>query len=152
MARITVEDCLKNIPSRFELIVIAAKRARQIASHSQPSNTFNDKGDKPTLIALKEIADSTINLDQLYQNKTEKEKTEMDDMFNQIQAIDEKIAEKDIFNNTSNVQIKQAEEIHKPLEENTGSINQNNHAESSDAKWSSDPMAYFHQETVAKNE
>jgi DNA-directed RNA polymerase subunit omega len=54
MARITVEDCLKNIPNRFEMTLSAAHRARQLASGSTP--LVADDKDKPTVIALREIA------------------------------------------------------------------------------------------------
>lgn len=54
MARITVEDCLKNMPNRFEMALAATYRARQIANGSQPMMEANR--DKPTVIALRELA------------------------------------------------------------------------------------------------
>jgi DNA-directed RNA polymerase subunit omega len=54
MARITVEDCLKRIPNRFEMALAATFRARQIANGSQPMMEANR--DKPTVIALREMA------------------------------------------------------------------------------------------------
>ncbi len=54
MARITVEDCLKNIPNRFEMTLAAAHRARQLASGATP--LVEDEKDKPTVMALREIA------------------------------------------------------------------------------------------------
>jgi DNA-directed RNA polymerase subunit omega len=54
MARITVEDCLKNIPNRFEMTLAAAHRARQLASGATP--LVDDEKDKPTVLALREIA------------------------------------------------------------------------------------------------
>jgi DNA-directed RNA polymerase subunit omega len=54
MARITVEDCLKQIPNRFEMALAATYRARQIANGSQPMMEANR--DKPTVIALRELA------------------------------------------------------------------------------------------------
>ncbi|MCE1170757.1 DNA-directed RNA polymerase subunit omega [Azovibrio restrictus] len=54
MARITVEDCLKHIPNRFEMTLTAAHRARQLASGSTPM--VEDEKDKPTVMALREIA------------------------------------------------------------------------------------------------
>ncbi len=54
MARITVEDCLKYFPNRFELALAATYRARQIANGSQPMMEANR--DKPTVIALREMA------------------------------------------------------------------------------------------------
>ncbi|CAG0911231.1 unnamed protein product [Cyprideis torosa] len=55
MARITVEDCLDNVENRFQLVLVAAKRARQIANGSEPRLPI-DK-DKPTVVALREIAE-----------------------------------------------------------------------------------------------
>lgn len=54
MARITVEDCLKQIPNRFEMALAATYRARQIANGSQPMMETNR--DKPTVLALRELA------------------------------------------------------------------------------------------------
>ena len=58
MARITVEDCLKNVDNRFQLVLVATKRARQLASGVTP---FVDwENDKPTIVALREIAAGSI--------------------------------------------------------------------------------------------
>ena len=54
MARITVDDCLRNIPNRFEMSLAATYRARQITNGSQPALEANR--DKPTVIALRELA------------------------------------------------------------------------------------------------
>jgi DNA-directed RNA polymerase subunit omega len=61
MARITVEDCLKTIPNRFEMSLSAAHRARQLASGAMPLVEI-PKGnkDKPTVIALREIAAAKV--------------------------------------------------------------------------------------------
>ena len=58
MARVTVEDCVDKIPNRFELVLMAAHRARNIASGS--AITVDAENDKNPVIALREIADSTI--------------------------------------------------------------------------------------------
>jgi DNA-directed RNA polymerase subunit omega len=58
MARITVEDCLANVENRFELVLIASKRARQVAMGHQPHVELEN--DKPTVIALREIAEGLI--------------------------------------------------------------------------------------------
>lgn len=63
MARITVEDCLKNIPNRFEMTLAAAHRARQLASGSTP--LVEDEKDKPTVMALREIALSKVGKEVL---------------------------------------------------------------------------------------
>lgn len=64
MARITVEDSLKTIPNRFELVIAATKRARQLElSGSDPTVAWDN--DKPTVVALREIAAGTVNADIL---------------------------------------------------------------------------------------
>lgn len=54
MARITVEDCLQNVPNLFSLVLVASKRARRIANGAEP--TVSRENDKPTVLALREIA------------------------------------------------------------------------------------------------
>ena len=58
MARLTVEDCLDHVDNRFELVLIAAKRARQLAMGADPLVPLDN--DKPTVLALREIADNLI--------------------------------------------------------------------------------------------
>jgi len=68
MARITVEDCLDKIDNQFDLILVAAKRARRLANGADP--LVEMENDKPTVIALREIAAGLINqeiLDQMHQ-------------------------------------------------------------------------------------
>lgn len=60
MARVTVEDCVERIPNRFELVMMASHRARQIASGG--SLTIERDNDKNPVVALREIADETIDL------------------------------------------------------------------------------------------
>jgi DNA-directed RNA polymerase subunit omega len=67
MARVTVEDCLENVENRFELVMVAAKRARQIAIHgAQPKVEWEN--DKPTVVALREVAEAFIGPDILQQD------------------------------------------------------------------------------------
>ena len=63
MARVTVEDCLERIPNRFDLVVLAARRARDITLGRAP--LVETENDKPTVIALREIAEGEIGLDYL---------------------------------------------------------------------------------------
>ncbi|EGK71702.1 MAG: DNA-directed RNA polymerase subunit omega [Methyloversatilis sp.] len=63
MARITVEDCLKRIPNRFQLTLAATYRARQLSAGSTPQ-VDGDK-DKPTVVALREIAAGKVGLEIL---------------------------------------------------------------------------------------
>lgn len=59
MARVTIEDCLKNVDNRFELILVASKRARQLATGvAEP--TVEVDHDKPTVLALREIAEGNV--------------------------------------------------------------------------------------------
>ncbi|MEE8340201.1 MAG: DNA-directed RNA polymerase subunit omega [Xanthomonadales bacterium] len=63
MARITVEDCLDNVDNRFELVLTATKRARQIANGAEP--LVEEDNDKPTVIALREIAEGLITAERV---------------------------------------------------------------------------------------
>ena len=66
MARVTVEDCIEKIENRFELVLIAANRARVLANGVEP--TIPEDNDKPGVISLREIADETIPIEQLRKN------------------------------------------------------------------------------------
>ena len=63
MARITVEDCIDKFSSRFELVLVASQRARKLHSGEEP--TIERDNDKNTVIALREIADSTISKEEI---------------------------------------------------------------------------------------
>ena len=63
MARITIEDCLKRIPNRFQLTLVATYRARQITIGATPM--LEGEKDKPTVIALREIAEGKVGLEIL---------------------------------------------------------------------------------------
>ena len=63
MARVTVEDCIEKLPNRFELIMVAAQRARKIGAGA--ALTVERDNDKNPVIALREIADETVSLDDL---------------------------------------------------------------------------------------
>ncbi len=63
MARITVEDCLKRIPNRFQLTLAATYRARQLSSGGTPMVESNK--DKPTVLALREVAAGKVGLEML---------------------------------------------------------------------------------------
>jgi DNA-directed RNA polymerase subunit omega len=65
MARITVEDCLEKIPNMFQLVLVAAKRARQLANGAHPMVDWEN--DKATVVALREIADGYVNEEILTQ-------------------------------------------------------------------------------------
>jgi DNA-directed RNA polymerase subunit omega len=63
MARITIDDCLKNIPNRFELTLAASIRARQISIGNSPM--VDENHDKPTVLALREIAGGKVGIEIL---------------------------------------------------------------------------------------
>ena len=63
MARITVEDCIDKFSSRFELVLVASQRARKLHSGEEP--TIERDNDKNTVIALREIADTTISKEEM---------------------------------------------------------------------------------------
>lgn len=63
MARITVEDCVLKVPNRFELVLLAAQRAREISAGSPL--TVDRDNDKNPVVSLREIADETVQVDEL---------------------------------------------------------------------------------------
>ncbi len=69
MARITVEDCIDKLPSRFELVLVASNRARKLYSGETP--TVERDNDKNTVIALREIAYETIPIEEMKTNLVE---------------------------------------------------------------------------------
>jgi DNA-directed RNA polymerase subunit omega len=76
MARVTVEDCLENLDNRFELVLVAAKRARQLATGGkEPFLPWEN--DKPTVMALREIADGFVDRSILTQKTEEEEEEEV---------------------------------------------------------------------------
>ena len=79
MARVTVEDCVTKIPNRFELVMMAAQRARSIAAGARL--TIDRDNDKNPVVALREIADETIDLDDLREGliKSLQKHVEMDE-------------------------------------------------------------------------
>lgn len=69
MARVTVEDCIDKVPNRFDLVMLAAHRARSISSGSPI--TIERDNDKNPVVALREIADETLSPDDLYEETVE---------------------------------------------------------------------------------
>ena len=65
MARVTVEDCIENVADRFELVALAARRAKDIAAGGML--TVDRDNDKDAVVALREIADRTIDIEQLHE-------------------------------------------------------------------------------------
>ncbi len=63
MARVTVEDCIGAVPNRFDLVITASQRARMIANGAD--TLVDEESDKPTVIALREIAEGVVNDDNI---------------------------------------------------------------------------------------
>ena len=63
MARITVEDCLQNVDNLFQLVLLASQRARRLANGAEPTVAWEN--DKPTVVALREIAEGSITAEML---------------------------------------------------------------------------------------
>ena len=75
MARITVEDCLEVVDNRFELVLMATRRARQVAKGADP--LVEASNDKPTVVALREIAGRKVNYEMIDQiDRVERERKE----------------------------------------------------------------------------
>ncbi len=76
MARVTVEDCVDKVPNRFELVMLAAHRAREIAAGSPV--TVDRDNDKNPVVALREIADETQLADDLRERMIESNQTQIE--------------------------------------------------------------------------
>jgi DNA-directed RNA polymerase subunit omega len=73
MARVTVEDCLTHAGNRFDLVLLATRRARQLANGVEPLIPWQN--DKPTVVALREIAEGLIRHDTIPEIEPEEEDT-----------------------------------------------------------------------------
>ena len=76
MARVTVEDCVDKVPNRFELVILAAHRARELAAGSPI--TVDRDNDKNPVVALREIADETQSSDSLRERLIESMQTQIE--------------------------------------------------------------------------
>jgi len=95
MARITVEDCLNVVDNRFELVMMAAKRARQLANGVEPQlDDVHEANDKPTVVALREIAARRI--DRTFINAVEQAERERKEREALEWAAAEVIAEEEL--------------------------------------------------------
>ena len=93
MARITVEDCLDNVDNRFELVMVSSKRARQIQTGGKDPMVTADN-DKPTVIALREIAEGHVNADILVvKPRNDMEEIDMEAEVSALAAAEETIKE-----------------------------------------------------------
>jgi len=94
MARITVEDCIDKFPSRFELVLVASQRARKL--YSGEDSTVETDNDKNTVIALREIADSTLTVNEMKENLIQEFQTVT------LSDEEEEILELEFANNKNN--------------------------------------------------
>jgi len=69
MARVTVEDCLQNVDNIFQLVLLASQRARRLANGAEPTVPWEN--DKPTVVALREIAEGNITAEMLREPEPE---------------------------------------------------------------------------------
>lgn len=79
MARVTVEDCVELVPNRFELVVLAAQRAREISAGEEI--TIDRDRDKNPVVALREIAEDTVGLDDLREGIVQHHQRQMEPAF-----------------------------------------------------------------------
>ena len=86
MARVTVEDCLENVANRFELVMVASKRSRQLATGGKEP-MVDEESDKPTVIALREIAEGYITADILTREEEVEVEEEFLEAMESVQAI-----------------------------------------------------------------
>ena len=115
MARITVEDCIDKFPSRFELVLIASNRARKL--HSGETPTLERDNDKNTVIALREIANETISVDDLKNDLIEEYQT------TSFTEDEELIENENTDLSHENEDIDNSNQEERMLEENTQLIN-----------------------------
>jgi DNA-directed RNA polymerase subunit omega len=90
MARITVEDCLDNVDNRFELVMVSSKRARQLQIEGKDPLVSVDN-DKPTVIALREIAEGLIDAQIL----VAKQPMELEEAEEELEAVNAAVVEKE---------------------------------------------------------
>ncbi len=86
MARVTVEDCLENVENRFELVMVASKRARQLATGGRDP-MVQEESDKPTVIALREIAEGFITNEILRRESEMEAEEELADVMDASEAL-----------------------------------------------------------------
>ncbi|MED7819752.1 MULTISPECIES: DNA-directed RNA polymerase subunit omega [unclassified Francisella] len=71
MARVTIEDCLDKVETRFDLVVLASMRANYILKKGYSESIENEKKEKATVVALREIAESEITPEQIFRSEIE---------------------------------------------------------------------------------
>ncbi len=137
MARITVEDCIDKFPSRFELVLVASNRARKLYAGENP--TIEKDNDKNTVIALREIADETLTIEQLKNDLIEEYQTSTfseDEDLNEIEDNSDETQSETNELQTSNLETIETdqndENENQPLDETSIETSQDNLENSSD--------------------
>ncbi len=87
MARVTVEDCLENVANRFELVMVASKRARQLATGGKDP-MVQEESDKPTVIALREIAAGLVTNEILRREIEMEDEEELAEVMDGVDGVD----------------------------------------------------------------
>ena len=91
MARITVEDCLEVVDNRFELVMMATRRARQLANGAEAA--VEPEADKPTVVALREIAERRIDMATIDEiDRAERERKEREALEWAAAEVDEDLS------------------------------------------------------------
>ena len=124
MARITVEDCIDKLPSRFELVLVASNRARKL--HSGESPTIEKDNDKNTVIALREIADETIPIEEMKKSLVEEYQTVSLSEEEEELSLENSELEEDNNINSEEENDNPEEENNNPEEENNNPDEENN--------------------------
>tara|TARA_Y100000768_G_scaffold368519_1_gene332594 strand:- start:751 stop:1170 length:420 start_codon:yes stop_codon:yes gene_type:complete len=132
MARITVEDCIDKFPSRFELVLVASNRARKL--HSGENPTVEIDNDKNTVIALREIAEETLTVEQLKNDLVEEYQTNTFSEDEEINEIEDNSDTSQIEENEidTNVDEQHNENFDQPSEEMPSETSQDKLEDSSD--------------------
>ena len=137
MARITVEDCIDKFPSRFELVLVASNRARKLYAGENP--TIERDNDKNTVIALREIADETLTIEQLKNDLIEEYQTSTfseDEDLNEIEDNSDETQSETNELQTSNIDTIETDQNdengNQPLDETSIETSQDNLENSSD--------------------
>tara|TARA_B100000029_G_scaffold474396_1_gene516657 strand:+ start:1427 stop:1891 length:465 start_codon:yes stop_codon:yes gene_type:complete len=117
MARITVEDCVDKFPSRFELVLVASQRARKLFSGENP--TVEKDNDKNTVIALREIADSTISVEEMKEGLIEEYQTITinDEEIESLELESSKNDQESEDGDTSAIELNTHQEVDKEIKE-----------------------------------
>ena len=132
MARITVMDCIDKFPSRFELVLVASNRARKLHSGEDP--TVQIDNDKNTVIALREIAEETVTVEQLkndlieeYQTNTfieDEDTNEIDDSSDENQSQTSKLVINETTEDEKNIVLPEEET---PIETSKDNLENSSH-------------------------